>query len=122
MVTQLLLHCLHRAIAQYETALPYCMGMQVYIDETQLACRIIVDAFLCQSLVQLGDYLLGCKNCRLQGWVRIFIVPVKILVAGVISEVTSVNSIWIQTRNDLEHKIISKSLSRLIISKIKFKT
>jgi hypothetical protein len=33
LVTQLILHCLHRAIAQYEAALSYCMGMQVYIDE-----------------------------------------------------------------------------------------
>jgi hypothetical protein len=27
LVTQLLLHCLHWAIAQYKAALPYCMGM-----------------------------------------------------------------------------------------------
>jgi len=93
------------------------MGMEVDIDQALLACWASVYAFLCESLVKLGHHLLSSENCRLQGWVRIFIVPVEVLVAGVISEVTSVNTIWIQTRNDLEHKIISESLCRLIISK-----
>jgi hypothetical protein len=80
---------------------------------------LLVDVytFLCESLVKLGHHLLGRENRRLQGWVRIFIVPIEVLVAGVISEVTSVNTIWIQTRNDLEHEIISESFRRLIVSK-----
>ena len=93
------------------------MSMQVYIDQPLLVSRVIIYAFLCKTLVQLCNYLLGCKNCRLQGWIRIFIVPVEVLVAGVISEVTSVNTVWIQTRNDLKHETISESLRRLIVSK-----
>ena len=90
--------------------------MEIDIDQA-LVLRVGVYTFLCETLVQLGNHLFGRENRRLQGWVRIFIVSVEVLVASIISEVTSINTVWIQTRNDLEYEIISESFRRLIVSK-----
>ena len=93
--------------------------MQIEIDKSLMTCGDIIHTFCYQSLVELSYDLFCSKNCWLQLWIWIFIVPIEVLVECIISEVTSVNAIRIQARNDLEYEVIPKPFGRLIFSKWK---
>ena len=56
----------------------------------------------------LFDQFLHCKDGRLERGIRILIASIQILIKSVLPVVTSINTIRVETGNNLKYKVISK--------------
>ena len=72
-----------------------------------MSVDINVELEITKSMLLFNEFLY-CKDGRLERWIRILITSIQILIESVLPVVASVNTIRVETGNNLKYKVISK--------------